>query len=108
MTPWRECSGCGFERNCGIHGCAIIHEALKRLAAEEANEPLTPEQLRWMDGNPVWIVRSGRPGCWDLIRRKTTSGISVYVHGFLAWSTCGKSWTAYRRPLEEKEETHDA
>ena len=41
-----RCFGCGFEHSCSLHGCAIIREALKRLAPEEANEPLTPEQLR--------------------------------------------------------------
>lgn len=25
------CLGCGYEHNCGIHGCAIIREAVHRL-----------------------------------------------------------------------------
>lgn len=50
-----RCLGCGFEHNCGIHGCAIIREALERLKLEEAAEPLTPEQLLEMIGEPVWL-----------------------------------------------------
>ena len=30
------CMGCGYEHNCGIHGCAIIREAAVRL-----------EKMRW-------------------------------------------------------------
>lgn len=29
------CMGCGYEHNCGIHGCAIIREATERLDAYE-------------------------------------------------------------------------
>ena len=25
------CFGCGFEHNCGIHGCAVINEAIRLL-----------------------------------------------------------------------------
>lgn len=40
-----RCLGCGFEHNCGIHGCAIIREALERLKMKEPNDTLTPEAL---------------------------------------------------------------
>ncbi len=36
-----RCFGCGFEHNCGIHVCAIICEALERLALEKADKLLT-------------------------------------------------------------------
>ncbi len=32
------CMGCGYEHNCGIHGCHIVREAGKRL--EELNDVL--------------------------------------------------------------------
>lgn len=25
------CLGCGYEHNCGVHGCAILREAVDRL-----------------------------------------------------------------------------
>lgn len=30
-----DCSGCGFEHNCGTHGCAVMREAAEKL--EELN-----------------------------------------------------------------------
>jgi hypothetical protein len=54
------CIGCGREHNCSTHGCAIMREAadalelLNRRATSE-NKPLMLEQLREMDGEPVWV-----------------------------------------------------
>ena len=39
-----RCFGCGFEHNCGIHGCAIVREALERL--EEYRELGPIDHLR--------------------------------------------------------------
>lgn len=47
------CLGCGYEHNCSTHGCAVIREAVEALK-EPPNGPLTLEQLREMDGEPVW------------------------------------------------------
>ena len=47
------CLGCGYEHNCSIHGCAVIREAAEALE-EPPNAPLTLEELREMDGEPVW------------------------------------------------------
>lgn len=30
------CLGCGHEHNCGVHGCAIIREAVEALAKKDA------------------------------------------------------------------------
>lgn len=51
------CLGCGYEHNCSIHGCAIMRTAadlLEQLTAEPPNDPLTLEELRGMDEEPVW------------------------------------------------------
>lgn len=32
-TGHLACLGCGYEHNCGIHGCAIIREAVEVLEA---------------------------------------------------------------------------
>lgn len=80
------CLGCGHEHSCSTRGCAIMREAadslerlndfehsqlalvraenttlkaeLNRRAAPE-NKPLTLEQLRGMDGEPVYMVYAG-------------------------------------------------
>lgn len=36
------CMGCGYEHDCGIHGCAIMREAAERIEGLQKNE----EQLR--------------------------------------------------------------
>lgn len=94
-----RCFGCGFEHNCGIHGCAIICEALKRLAPEEANEPLTSEQLREMDGEPAWISGEGL-NWWDIFCGVSTDGLACFLRAALPMEGCGKSWIPYRRKPE--------
>ena len=69
QTGSLACLGCGYEHACGVHGCAIIREAVEQLKAQhlDAGEPLTEEQLRKMHFDRVWIVYppqyEGDPGC---------------------------------------------
>ena len=76
------------------------------------NEPLTLEQLREMDGEPVWVDFSGssierEPG-WFIL--KNTDGEEVYLVGkvsvYKAFEYYGKAWLAYayRRPPEGEED----
>ena len=39
------CLGCGFEHGCSVHGCAVIHAAVNRLAAYEETR-LEPEDMK--------------------------------------------------------------
>lgn len=64
------------------------------------NDPLTPEQLREMDGEPVWICDpDGSDGMWALVDleyelcRTAKGGIAIF-------DTYGKTWLAYRRRPE--------
>ncbi len=65
------CLGCGHEHNCGVHGCAILREAVEQLEEQhfDASEPLTAEQLRKMHFARVQIVYppqyEGDPGCCE-------------------------------------------
>ena len=74
-TGGMACLGCGHERDCGVRGCAIIRKAVERLsgmpradhsASTDKMVPLTLEQLREMDGQPVWIVEQPDWGHWEL------------------------------------------
>lgn len=94
-----RCFGCGFEHNCSLHGCAIIREALKRLAPEEANDPLTPERLREMDEGPVWIGGEGL-NRWDIFVGVSTAGPACFLRAALPMEGCGKTWAPYRRKPE--------
>ncbi len=65
------CLGCGQEHNCGVHGCAIIREAVAQLEDQhlDAGDLLTAEQLRKMHFERVRIVYppqyEGDPGCFE-------------------------------------------
>ena len=63
-TGTLNCLGCGFEHNCSVHGCAVLKQAAELIS--QPNEPLTLEQLRQMDGRPVWIVEHPDWGHWEL------------------------------------------
>ena len=77
------------------NACIMALSALRR--AQPANEPLTLEQLREMDGEPVYCVY---PGCstggeWFLVNSQ-----GAYKNGgFLSFRYYGK-WLAHRRKPE--------
>lgn len=77
------------------------------------NEPLTLEQLRQMDGRPVWIVEHPDWGHWEL-----SADAEDYIadrdqdlYGLKHDDPAGQcglhvlGWLAYRRPPEGEEET---
>lgn len=71
---------------------------------EEPNEPLTLEQLREMDGEPVWIVDVGPhkwygPG-WAIVDRDNCLVRTVKNWNAVFFESYGERWLAYRRPPE--------
>ena len=77
--------------------------------AEQSNEPLAPEELREMDGEPVWVVElNDYPPRWGLVywRLKNKSNF-VYVTVNNGASICAETFIAaggkiYRRkPAED-------
>lgn len=83
------------------------------------NEPLTPDQLRGMYGEPVWVTsareRGNIPSRWVLFagvsKSKRNSDVFVFAttggiaQGYEAVNY-GKTWNAYRRPLGGEEDQH--
>lgn len=78
------------------------------------NDPLTLEELREMDGEPVWVSvsqdwrDSGIPDGWRLVRfHKYDDRVRCYIYdthsgvNFCAEQDYGISWLAYRRKPEE-------
>ena len=67
------------------------------------NTPLTLEELREMDGEPVWIIPmrgSGGFRTWMLVDAEYE--LCREAHGEMAvFENCGKTWLAYRRRPEE-------
>ena len=72
--------------------------------AKEPNEPLTLEQLREMDGEPVWIVdikgRKWYPPGWAIVDRENCLVRLVKSWNPIFFEKYGEWWIAYRRPLE--------
>ena len=92
-----------------------LKEALDMAIAalDTPNEPLTLEQLREMDGEPVWIVEHPDWGHWEL-----SADAEDYIadrdqdlYGLKHDDPAGQcglhvlGWLAYRRPPEGEEDT---
>lgn len=75
--------------------------ALREKAEAEKNEPLTLEELREMDGEPVCIAPvDGGPYTWMLV--DTEYEVCREAHGGLAvFENFNKTWVAYRRRPKE-------
>lgn len=87
-----------------------LKEKLERLKSHQpSNEPLTPEQIREMDGEPVWIETADIKkanrwafvdvGCEIVRFFDTRCGVKCTVMGN-HFRTYGKTWLAYRRKPE--------
>ena len=74
-------------------------------AMEQANEPLTLEELRELEGEPVWVERYyGGVGRWAMVGDFGSSH-EIYFGTAkgglrLPCDRYGKAWTAYRRRPE--------
>lgn len=73
------------------------------------NEPMTIEQLRGMDGEPVWIVDIGPhkwygPG-WAIVDRDNCLVRTAKNWNPVFFERYGERWLAYRRPPERQEDT---
>ena len=85
-----------------VSGCLRLLQSQPTISAL-INEPLTQEELREMDGEPVWIVPmrgSGGFCTWMLVDAEYE--LCREAHGEMAvFENCGKTWLAYRRKPEE-------
>ena len=66
------------------------------------NEPLTLDELRKMDGEPVWVqFLHNKIGYWYLIDCHNSEFIRFYRSGFFINGEYSKGFLAYRRKPEE-------
>ena len=89
-----------------LRGKAICKIALKALhAQQQSNDPLTREELRKMDGEPVWVQTPGIPqyGRWVIVAGVDTEygQRTLYCQGDYTCRNYGRDWIAYRRKPEE-------
>lgn len=72
---------------------------------EPPNPPLTVDELREMDGMPVWVCEpNGENGVWGLVDLEYQM-IRLHGGGLAVWENNDKSWLAYRRKPEEVKAT---
>ena len=84
----------------------ILREALDMAisalrAQQEPNTPLTPDELREMDGEPVWVQSPGVP---EYGRCAIVEGVGencLFLHDDFTCHDYGKTWLAYRQKPEE-------
>lgn len=84
-----------------------LKEALDMAIAalDTPNELLTIEQLREMDGEPVYVhnlfpAKRKFEWQWALVcKERGNAEATTYTYRFLDY---GKTWIAYRRPKEEQ------
>lgn len=77
-------------------------------ALSPPNEPLTLDELREMDGEPVWIANPdaleyGRWGIVDGVYQAEDDQV-LMLRGDYSCHYYGKTWLAYRRPPEGEED----
>lgn len=93
-----------YESGRGELGKQRTIEAWNRRAAPKANEPLTLEELRRMDGKPVWAVLTPRRSwelsgaCWVIVEWDYVDRIAHSPIGNMFAGDYGNEWLAYRRP----------
>ena len=63
-------------------------------------EPLTPDEMRDMPCEPVYIV-AGYVSWWDIVSYAGMEYLYLKVEGSLPFRDYGKNWTAYRQKQEE-------
>ena len=67
-------------------------------------EPLTLDELRKMDGEPVWVeFQDGSGGCWGLVHITMFNHV-VFANGLyctVGKPYFGKTWMTYRQKPEE-------
>ena len=64
-------------------------------------EPLTLDELRQMDGEPVWVQSPGVPeyGRWAIVEGVGEN--CLFLHDDFTCHDYGKTWLAYRQKPEE-------
>lgn len=96
-----NCLGCGHEHSCSTHGCAICREAIElieQLSAEidmlrEKFTPLTVEELREMDGKPIYVAMFGVMQTLP----ELDSGFVMTFADLESLDDYEKTWLAFRR-----------
>ena len=94
-------------RKWSCESCRMEHVQLRAWLAElreikqERNTPLTLDELRQMDGEPVWVQSPGVPeyGRWAIVEGVGEN--CLFLRDDFTCHDYGKTWLAYRQKPEE-------
>ena len=97
-------SDTGHKWSC--ESCRMEHVQLREWLAElryikrKRNAPLTLDELRKMDGEPVWVQSPGVPeyGRWAIVEGVGEN--CLFLHDDFTCHDYGKTWLAYRHKKE--------
>ena len=79
--------------------CEALEAAIAAL--RPSGEPLTPEQLKGMDGQPIWIVGIAQKWlspCWAIVDRDNCLVRTARNWSPVFFENYGKTWLAYAYP----------
>ena len=80
----------------------IAAAALREKAERENHKPLTLEELRQMDGKPVYVVSASRTGSgWVIFDCHNDDGFGMCDETWYFAKSYGKAWIAYRHKPKE-------
>lgn len=102
-TGFIWCHGCDFSSD-SFYSKEIAADKWNRRPAPE-NKPLTLEQLRQMDGEPVWIDGKDYGG-WTIFKASANKQVARCLYNVnLSYymDDYGKTWLAYARKPEKEE-----
>lgn len=105
------CGECPFNDNCkpddkwddALHYLKHLQEYYEMSKEHEPNDPLTWDELRQMEGKPVWI-QEGDHSYWIIIKNFSETIYGYHwlnsAEGSLEKEYMGISWQAYRKELD--------
>lgn len=86
----------------------VLTDLRDKLGRDMESNPLTLDELREMDGEPVWVQSPGVPeyGSWRIVAGVDTEDgeRTLFCNGDFNCRDYGKVWLAYRRKPEKGEE----
>lgn len=93
-----KCTALMDEGMCSHGGLCCLYESQRTI---KENQPLTLEELRQMDGEPVWVQSPGVPeyGRWAIVEGVGEN--CLFLHDDFTCHDYGKTWLAYRQKPEE-------
>lgn len=114
----RMCDLCNSDYSdepCDPSDCVFIRAINETPTLTPPNEPLTLDELREMDEEPVYVVPKDKPahcGGWcgvTVWKCDRYSYVSLLRDADSGWGfeKYGKTWIAYRRPPEGEEQSHE-